>query len=143
MGAILQPLKHTGFHRPQELIDLKQGFADAMVQAPQAKKPVYQAAMQVCDALAEAADERAKARANREASRAVHAGTNLGASHKIDPSWRELEREKREQKKLNAEAKENDAFFTAAQESEWKNRAVQLRAGIERLYEREREIERE
>jgi hypothetical protein len=153
LGAIVAPLDARGWEDPESIIDLEEHFADEMFKGPETMKPTYQAAMQVCDALTGAVEARAMANGGLKDSEVVQGGSNLGASHgwteskawwgNMERERQQLKREKQEQKRLDQEAKKTDAFFKAAQASDWLRKAVQLRAGIEGLYEQEREIERQ
>ena len=139
LGKISHPLKDKGFTHVESIFDLEEHFADEMSQAPKTTKPVYQAAIQVCEALTEAIRERAIAKGDLRAAKAFHSSSDLGVTHNSS----DIRRERMAQKQAEKEAKKNDAYFTAAEESRWTTRATQLRASIEGLYERERGIERE
>lgn len=113
---------------------------------------MYQAAVAVCDAVSSAMDERQKAIASLQASRAVHAPSNLGAQRKDIPTrgslgdaelaGLELEREAHEEQNRKQDARQNDAFFNAQLKTNWSQHAAQLRQNINALYARERDTER-
>jgi hypothetical protein len=69
------PLPHA------RVTQLREQFADQFSKAPDTDKPMYQAAVAVCDSVSAAMDERQKAIASLQASRAVHAPSDLGARH--------------------------------------------------------------
>ena len=113
---------------------------------------MYQAAVSVCDAVSSAMDERQKAIASLQASRAVHAPSDLGAQRKDIPTrgslgdaelaGLELQREAHEEQNRKQEARQNDAFFNTQLKTNWSQRAAQLRQNINALYARERDAER-
>src|SRR5438067_2975165 len=65
---------------------IREQFIDQGSKAPEAKKPMYKAAIAVCDAVSTAMDEREKAIASLQGSAAVHAPSDLGAHRKDIPS---------------------------------------------------------
>ena len=142
LNEILAPLDAKGFTQPQQLVDLKQAMADGLAQAEPAKKPTYQAAIAICDALANADAERQNAVTSLSNSGAVHAPTDAGAIRKDHVGPVELQREKQEQKQRNQQGAKTDTFFATNQKNQWVTRAAQLRDGIQQAYAREREMER-
>ena len=131
---------------------LREQFADQFSKAPDTDKPMYQAAVAVCDAVAAAMDERQKAIASLQGSSAVHGPSDLGARRKDIPtrgSWAdaqlaglELQREGHEEQNRKQEAAQNDNFFNTQLKTNWSQRAAQLRQNINALYSRERDAER-
>jgi hypothetical protein len=146
LDRILSPI---GQPRPVPLprarvTELREQFANQWSKAPEAKKPMYEAAVAVCDAISAAMDEREKAIASLQGSAAVHAPSDLGA-HRIDHPKRwtyDWEREQHEEENRKQEARQTDNFFTTQQKNQWAQRTIQLRQQIDRLYAREREAER-
>ena len=134
------------------ITQLREQFADQFSKAPDTDKAMYQAAVAVCDAVSSAMDERQKAIASLQASRAVHAPSNLGAQRKDIPTrgslgdaelaGLELEREAHEEQNRKQDARQNDAFFNTQLKTNWSQRAAQLRQNINALYARERDAER-
>jgi hypothetical protein len=127
--------------------ELREQFTNQGSKAPEAKKPMYEAAVAVCDAISYAMDERQKAIASLQGSAAVPAPSDLGA-HRTDLSrnpWiadLQLQREGHEEQNRKQEARQTDNFFTTQQKNQWIQRTIQLRQQIDRLYAREREAER-
>jgi hypothetical protein len=155
LDRILSPI---GQPRPVPLprarvTELREQFIDQGSKAPEPKKPMYQAAIAVCDAVSAAIDEREKAIASLQGSAAVHAPSDLGAHRKDIPNRggigtamladATLQREAHEEANRKQEARQTDNFFTVQQKNQWTQRALQLRQQIDRLYAREREAERE
>jgi hypothetical protein len=140
------PLPHA------RITQLREQFADQFSKAPDKDKSMYQAAVSVCDAVSSAMDERQKAIASLQASRAVHAPSDLGAQRKDIPTrgslgdaelaGLELQREAHEEQNRKQEARQNDAFFNTQLKTNWSQRAAQLRQNINALYARERDAER-
>lgn len=141
------PLPHA------RVTQLREQFADQWSKAPEADKPMYQAAVAVCDAVSSAMDERQKAIASLQGSRAVHGPSDLGARRKDIPTRGTLgdaqlaglglQREAYEEQNRKQEARQNDNFFNTQLETNWSHRTAQLRQNINALYARERESERE
>ena len=140
------PLPHA------RVAELREKFADQWSKAPDVDKPMYQAAVAVCDALLAAMDERQKAIASLQGSAAVHGPSDLGAHRKDIPTHGtradaqlaglELQREEHEQQNRKQEAAQNDNFFNMQLKTNWSQRAAQLRQNINALYSRERDAER-
>src|SRR5438067_8114335 len=68
------------------ITQLREHFIDQGSKAPEPKKPMYEAAIAVCDAVSAAMDEREKAIASLQGSAAVHAPFDLGAHRTYIPS---------------------------------------------------------
>jgi hypothetical protein len=112
---------------------------------------MYKAAVAVCDAISSAMDEREKAIASLQGSAAVHGPTDLGAHRKDLPSRggigtamladATLRREAHEEQNRKQEAAQTDNFFNTQLQTNWTQRALQLRQSINQLYAREREAE--
>jgi hypothetical protein len=129
LGNILAPLDSPGFTQPEVIASIKAAYADGLAAAPAVRQPAYQAAENVCDAVAAAMDERRAALAALRGATATHTtevnqplgGTDFGKD----------------------EAKRRDDFFTGSQKNAWAQRADILRKNITALYLQEREIERQ
>lgn len=141
------PLPHA------RVTQLREQFADQFSKAPPATdKPMYRAAVAVCDAVSSAMDERQKAIASLQGSRAVHGPSDLGARRKDIPTrgsladaqlaGLELQREAHEEQNRKQEARQNDNFFNTQLKTNWTQRAAQLRENINTLYAHERDAER-
>ena len=129
---------------------LREQFIDQDQKAPEPKKPMYEAAIAVCDAVSAAMDERDKAIASLQGSAAfVHAPSDLGAHRKDIPSRGGLgtamladttvQREAHEEVNRKQDARQTDNFFTVQQKNQWSQRALQLRQQIDGLAARERD----
>jgi hypothetical protein len=143
LEKIFAPLEHQIALPRSQLAQLRQSLTDRRVTAPENEKPVYQAALLVCNALSQAMDEREKAIASFQSSAAVHGSFDLGAHRKDRPSRKELRRERHEEEKRKEEAAQKDNFLSAQLKSSWQQRTIQLRQNIDRLYGRVRELERQ
>jgi hypothetical protein len=140
------PLPHA------RVTQLREQFADQFSKAPDTDKPMYQAAVAVCDAVAAAMDERQKAIASLQGSAAVHGPSDLGARRKDIPTrgslgdaelaGLEMQREAHEEQNRKQEARQNDNFFNTQLKTNWTQRAAQLRENINTLYAHERDAER-
>jgi hypothetical protein len=140
------PLPHA------RVTQLREQFADQFSKAPDTDKPMYQAAVAVCDAVSAAIDERQKAITSLQGSRAVHGPSDLGARRKDIPTrgtlgdaelaGLELQREAHEEQNRKQEARQNDNFFNTQLKTNWTQRTSQLRQNINALYARERDAER-
>jgi hypothetical protein len=140
------PLPHA------RVAELREKFADQCSKAHDVDKPMYQAAVAVCDAVSAAMDERQKAIASLQGSAAVHGPSDLGAHRKDIPTrgtradaqlaGLELQREGHEEQNRKQEAAQNDNFFNTQLKTNWSQRAAQLRQNINALYSRERDAER-
>jgi hypothetical protein len=152
LDRILSPIDHPIPLPRTRITQLREQFANQWSKAPEAKKPMYEAAVAVCDAVSYAMDEREKAIASLQGSVAVHAPSDLGAHRKDIPTrgtWSDarlaglgLQREAHEEENRKQEAAQTDNFFTTQQKNQWLQRTIQLRQQIDRLYAREREAER-
>ena len=130
LGTILSPLDRPGFDRPEILASLKAGYADGMAAAPATRKPAFQTAQSVCDAMASAIAERQSA---------VSALKGATATHNS-----EAENQPRGGRKaVKYEQKHTDNFFTNTQNDAWTKRAATLRQNVMNVYLRERELERQ
>src|SRR5438552_17560360 len=72
LDRILSPIDQSVPLPRTRVTELRTQFADQWAKAPDAKKPMFEAAVRVCDALASAMDEREKAIASLQGSAAVH-----------------------------------------------------------------------
>ena len=149
IGEILTPLGAPGLKQPELIPELKEAFATSASQSLDQKKPAYNAAMDVCEAMDEAENEREAAADGVKVSEMVHGNTSLGAGAQVNPGaqgWVNnliaLRREKKQQRALNQKAAQGDSFLDAAQKSDWEKRSKELRAGIFQLYSKECNIER-
>lgn len=143
LEKILAPLERQVALPRSELSQLRQSLTDRRATAPESEKPIYQAAILVCNALSQAMDERDKAVASFQSSAAVHGSFDLSAHRKDRPSWKELRRERHEEEKRKEEAAQKDNFLNAQLKSGWQQRTIQLRQNIDRLYGRVKELERQ
>jgi hypothetical protein len=143
LEKILAPLEHQVPLPRSELSRLRQSFADRRATAPENEKPVYQAALLVCNALSQAMDEREKAVASFQSSSAVHGSFDLNARRKDHPSWKDLRREQHEEQNRKEQSAEKDNFLNSQLKTSWQQRSTQLRQNIDRLYGRVRELERQ
>lgn len=143
LDKILAPLDHEIPLPRTEVAQLRESFTDRRSKAPDNEKPAYQAAIVVCNALSQAMDEREKTIASFQSSSAVHGSLDLGAHRKDRPSRREFRRERREEENRKEDAAQKDAFLDARVKANWQQRVIQLRQNIDRLYARERELERQ
>lgn len=143
LDKILAPLDQQVALPRTEVAQLRESFTDRRSKALENEKPAYQAAIAVCNALSQAMDEREKAIASFQSSSAVHGSFDLGAHRKDKPSRKELRREHHEEENRKEEAAQKDKFLNAQLKSSWQQRTIQLRQNIDRLYARERELERQ
>jgi hypothetical protein len=96
-----------------------------MAKAPPEKQPAFQAAMQLCNVLRQAADEREKAVATLHGA-GSHPSSDLTAVRKHVEQRNTVR---------------NQAFFAHAAETQWQQRSAELRQQISGLYARERDLE--
>lgn len=129
LGRILAPLGQPGMDQPEVITSLKAAYADGLAAAPAARKPAYQAAQNVCDALAGAMAERQKAAAALVGATATH------SSETVQPRGG--------RKAAQAETQATNNFFVGSQKNDWVQRSGVLRQNIMAMYQREREIERQ
>jgi hypothetical protein len=106
-----------------QLTQLKENLKDGLAAAPDARKPIYQAAIGVCDALDQAMTEREKHAVNLQ-SASVHSADPAPADRTVN-------------RRVGAV---NDLLITT--KTQWSNRAVYLRKVINTRYAQEREAER-
>jgi hypothetical protein len=153
LDRILSPIGQPVALPRTRVSELRTQFADQWAKAPDAKKPMFQDAVRVLDAVSAAMDEREKAIASLQGSAAVHGPTDLGAHRKDIPTRggigtalladETLRREAHEEKNRKQEARQTDNFLTTQLKTQWTQRAIQLRQQIDQLYAREREAEGE
>jgi hypothetical protein len=143
LDQILAPLDQRVALPRNQVTQLRESFTDRFTKAPANEKPAYQAAISVCNALAQTMDERERAVASLQGSASVHGPSDLGAHRKDDPSWRDLAREHHEERSRKQQTAQNDDFLTTQRKTSWTQRTVQLRQHINQLYAREREAERQ
>jgi hypothetical protein len=143
LDKILAPLDHQVALPRTEVAQLRESFTDRRSRALENEKPAYQAAIAVCNALSQAMDEREKTIASFQSSSAVHGSLDLGAHRKDRPSKREFRRERREEENRKEDSAQKDAFLDARVKANWQQRVIQIRQNIDRLYARERELERQ
>ena len=128
LGSILAPLGSSACAQPELLAAMKAGYADGMVAAPDAHKPAYQLAQNVCDALASAMTERQNAVVALRgalATRSSEADQPRGGGEAVE------------------KARGTDEFFVETQKNNWTQRAGVLRQSITALDLRERAVERQ
>lgn len=116
------------------------------------KKPIYQSALIVCDALLLTIDEHDKAAANLRASQQVHGVpdvkdekiTTLRARHGFGKATRaNNHKEAADNKRTAAQANKDDAFMNSAVTNAWATRLAQLRQQIDAAYARELTLEQQ
>ena len=129
LARILAPLGQPGMDQPEIIASLKAAYADGMTAAPAARKPAYQVAQNVCDALASAMTERQKAAAALVGATATH------SSESVQPRGG--------RRFAQVETQDTNNFFVNSQKNDWVQRSGTLRQNITALYQREREIERQ
>ena len=118
LGNILGPLDTHPPDPSNDLTRLKEGLKDGAAAAPSERKAMYDAAVVVCDLLAQAMTERAQHSVNLDSA----------FVHSKDPH-------------LDGRASAvNDALITA--KTQWANRSLLLRKLIRIRYAQEREAER-
>jgi len=143
LDKILAPLdQQVGLPR-NEIAQLRESFTDRWSKAPANEKLAYQAAVVVCRAISQSMDEREKAISSVQSSSSVHGSVDLGAHRKDRLTWTEQRREEGEERNRKDEAAQKDRFLNAQLKANWQQRAIQLRQNIDRLYARERELERQ
>lgn len=107
----------------QELRTLREGFADSLPKAPASAQPIYQTAVQLCDALLVAISERERAALSLADTRSKAYGVAL--SH---------DRQREEEEKRR--------FFEAGVTRRWAENSKPHRSRVISLYERLRAQER-
>ena len=142
LDKILAPLDRQVPLPRNDVAQLRESFLDRASRATAEEKLAYQAAIAVCKALSEAMDEREKAISSFESSSAVHGSFDLGAHRKDRPTKREFRRERHEEENRKEEAAQKDRFLNTQLTASWLQRTIQIRQNIDRLYSRERELER-
>jgi hypothetical protein len=142
LDKILAPIDQPVGLRRNEVMQLQQSFIDRGVKAATNEKPAYEAAINVCAAISQAIDEREKSIASLQGSASVHGPSDLGAHRKDNPTWRDLARERHEERNRKQQAAQNDNFLTTQLKTNWSQRTLQLRQNINQLYARERDAER-
>ena len=118
----------SAFAQPEVVASIKAGYADGMNVAPDARKPAFQLAQSVCDALSGAMTERQNAVAALRgalATRSSEAEQPRGGGEAV------------------AAARDKDAFFIDSEKNTWVQRAAVLRQSITAVYLRERAVERQ
>ena len=140
LDQILAPLDAEGLKHPDLITDFRSALADTASKAPPVKQPAFQAALGVCNALANALNERENAAANFQGLNSSKSSASLGVVSKAHHLSRmELHSEARARQAANR----TDASFKNSQKSQWVQRATQLRQGIQQLCARERDVERQ
>ena len=129
VGRVLAPLGQPGMDQPEVLASLKSAYADGMAAAPAARKPAYQLAQRICDALSGVMLERQKAVA------ALAGATSTHSSENVQPRGGRREG--------SAEVQSTNEFFVNAQKNDWNRRAGELRQNIVALSQQERAVERQ
>ena len=128
LGSILAPLGVSAFTQSEFVASIKASYADALANAPDGRKPAFQLAQNVCDALTSAMAERQNAVAALRgalATRSSEAEQPRGGGEAVE------------------KARDKDAFFIDGQKNAWTQRAAALRQSITALYLRERAMERQ
>ena len=142
LDSILVPLDQPAGLPRNQVMQLRESFIERGTKVPANEKPAYEAAINVCAALSQAMDEREKAIASLQGSASVHGPSDLGEHRKDNPTWRDLARERHEERNRKQQASQSDNFLTTQLKTNWSQRAVQLRQNVNQLYAREREAER-
>ena len=141
LDSILVPLDQPAGLPRNQVMQLRESFIERGTKVPANEKPAYEAE-NVCAALSQAMDEREKAIASLQGSASVHGPSDLGEHRKDNPTWRDLARERHEERNRKQQASQSDNFLTTQLKTNWSQRAVQLRQNVNQLYAREREAER-
>ena len=128
LDKILVPLGESAFTQSEVITSLKAAYADGKAAAPDARKPAFQAAQDVCDALTGAITER------ENAATALQGALVTRTSEAAQPRGSNEARER---------ARNTDTFFADGQRNNWMRRATALRENINALYLRERADERQ
>jgi hypothetical protein len=143
LDRILAPLDQRVDQPRSLLIQLQESFKDRRSKAPSNEQPAYQAAVVVCNAISQAMNERDQAVSSMQASSSLHGSYDLGEHRKDRPTWKDLERERHEEQNRKEERAQKDNFLNSQLKANWQQRTLQLRQRIDRLYARERELERQ
>ena len=130
LGHILAGLGDAAFDRPELLVSMKAAYADGQAAAPAIRKPAFQMAQAICDALAAAMSERQQAVAALKGSTA----TESSQSENQPKGGRKANR---------SDNKHSDTFFADGLRNTWSQRADVLRKNIMALDLRERDLERQ
>ena len=143
INRILGPLEQRVELPRNQLTQLRESFIDRGSRAPMNEKSAYQAAVVVCNAVSQAMDERDQTVSSIQASSSVRGSYDLGEHRKDRPTGKELERERHEEQNRKEQAAQKDNFLNSQLNANWQQRTIQLRQSIDRLYARERELERQ
>ena len=127
LAKILAPLGAPGFGQPEAIARLKATYVAGMAAAPAERKPPYEAAAALCDALTGAMTERENAVAALRGSATTHSS--------------EIQQPRGNIKQGNLEKKHEDDFFSGSQKNDWAQRAEVLRKDITARFQHERELE--
>ena len=130
LGHILAGLGDAAFDRPEILVGMKAAYADGQAAAPAIRKPAFQMAQSICDALTAAMSERQQAAAALKGSTA----TESSQSENQPKGGRKANRN---------DNKHTNTFFADGLRNTWSQRADVLRKNIMALYLRERDLERQ
>ena len=130
LSQILSGLGDAAFDRPELLVSLKAAYADGQAAAPAVRKPAYQVAQSICDAMTAAMSERQQAVEALKGSKATESSQS--------------ENQPKGGRKANRyDNKHSDTFFADGLRNTWSQRADVLRKNIMALYLRERDLERQ
>ena len=130
LSQILAGLGDAAFDKPEVIVSLKAAYADGQAAAPAIRKPAFQVAQSICDALTAAIAERQQAAAALKGSTATESSQS--------------ENQPKGGRKANRyDNKHSDTFFADSLRNTWTQRADVLRKNITALYLREREQERQ
>ena len=130
LSQVLSGLGDAAFDKPEIVVSLKAAYADGQAAAPAVRKPAYQAAQSICDALTAAMSER------QQAVTALKGSTATESS--------QSENQPKGGRKANRyDNKRSDTFFADSLRNTWAQRADVLRKNVMALYLRERDLERQ
>ena len=126
LDKILVPLGTAAFAQPDLVAGVRDTYAKALPTAAAARKPAYQLAVAVCDAMINAIAERQKA------VKAMEGSYEMRRSESIQP---------RGGKQAVKDSDKDEAFFYNSQKNTWLQNAAALRQGIAVLNQREHAAE--
>ena len=126
LDKILAPMGTPAFAQSDLIAYVREDYAQALPTATEARKPAYQLAVAVCDAMINSVAERQKAVA------ALNGAYERRSSESIQP---------RGGKRAVQESDKDEAFFYDSQKNNWLQNAAALRQQVAALYQREHAAE--
>ncbi len=126
LDKILAPLGTRAFAQSDLVAGVRDGYAKALPTATDARKPAYQLAIAVCDAMINAIAERQKA------AQAMNDSYQMRSSEAIQP---------RGGRQAVKDQDKDENFFYNSQKNTWLQNAAALRQQVATLYRRERAAE--